>query len=654
VTLATGPFEPAVHLALRATGLLAEHNRAGVLTAADVHVATRLGRLGGEEDETVLLAVALLVRSTRQGSVMLPVADARRSAEPDPDEAAMEMADSAAVADDLTWPEPDAWLAAIARSPLVAADDADGRRPIRLSEGALWLDRYWHQEVAVADDLLRRAADAPDVDTARLHGVLARLWPDDGPHDQRLAAAVAVLSRVAVVAGGPGTGKTTTVARLVAALRELSPAGSALRLALAAPTGRAAARLQEALRSSADDERVGFTGEERAWLRGLEASTLHRLLGARPGSSWLRYDRDSPLPVDALVVDEASMVSLTSVARLLAALPPAARLILVGDPDQLASVEAGAVLADLTAAGSRGARTRAMLDRLQLATPADVTEHAPVVEPSPSARVGDGIAVLRRVHRFGGAIAELAQAIRDGDGDATLSVLRGGHEAVRFAEVDDDGPLSGGVLADLRAETLTAAGAVLAAARAGDGAGALAALERYRLMCAHRRGPRGVAHWQRTVEAWVADELGVRPNRAGRYPGLPLLVRSNDPDNHLSNGDTGVVLQEEGGLVAVFGQPAAMLRVPLGRLDDVVPLRALTVHRSQGGQFDRVAVLLPSPASSLATRETIYTAVTRAKEAVTVVGSEAAVRRSVERPAARATGLGRRLTAPRPTSSGTS
>jgi exodeoxyribonuclease V alpha subunit len=635
---------PDARLALRATGLLAEYNRAGVLTAADVHVATRLGRLGGETDETVLLATALLVRSTRQGSVMLPLADARRLAEPDPDQE-MAAADPAAHAA-LRWPAPGPWVAAVSRSSLVATTDGDGRRPLRLSDGAIWLDRYWRQEVAVADDLLRRAGDEPVVDPARLRAVLTRLWPGTAPHDQRLAAAVAVLSRVAVLAGGPGTGKTTTVARLVVALRALAGQGASLRLALAAPTGKAAARLQEALRSSADDEQVDFAADERSWLRELEASTLHRLLGARPGSSRLRYDLDNPLPVDVLVVDEASMVSLTLVFRLLAALPPTARLVLVGDPDQLASVEAGAVLADLTAVARDAARTAGRIEALRVAAPSDIPADAEIATPTPAAHVGDGIAVLRRVHRFGGAIAELAQAIRAGDADRTLEVLRHGHADVRFAEVADEQPLTGTVLAHLRAEAVEAAGAVLTAAQAGDGAGALAALEQYRLMCAHRRGPRGVAHWQRAVEAWVADELGVRPDRAGRYPGLPLLVRRNDPVNHLYNGDTGVVLAEPGGLVGVFGQPTAMLQVPLGRLDDVAPLRAMTVHRSQGGQFDRVTVLLPSASSPLATRETIYTAVTRAREAVTVVGSEAGVRRSVERPAARATGLGRRLTAP--------
>lgn len=640
-TTVPGTVPPEARRALRATELLGVFNEAGVLHAADVHVAERLGAVAGEDDPQVLLAAAFTVRSTRQGSVMFPLADARQTAAPVDDPAG----GTAAAA--LPWPDPEEWRSAVAASVLVATTD-DVRAPLRMADGALWLDRYWQQEVAVAEGLRRRAADLPDVDVHRLHEVLHRFWPEAGPDDQRLAAAVCALSRVSVLAGGPGTGKTTTVARLLAVFRELAAPGPAPRIALAAPTGKAAARMKEAMQEAADgDEHLG--DDDRALLRGMSASTLHRLL--RMGHRNTRYapGPDNPLPIDVLVVDEASMISLTLFARLLAALPQRARLVVVGDPDQLAAVEAGAVLADLTedADGSRTASRSALLGA---AVPLDVAGYATVAADAPGAQVRDGIARLRRVHRFSGPIAALAEAIRAGEPTEVLGVLRAGHPEVRFSEVEDDGPLAGSALTELRTAVVDHAWAVIAAARRGDSAAALRALERQRLMCAHRNGPRGVAHWQRLIERWIGESVpeGQQPvvaRRDGRYAGMPLLVLANDYDNDLFNGDTGVVVARRGELVAAFGSPDQPLEVPLGRLGSVAPMRALTVHRSQGSQFGEVTVVLPPSSSPLATRQMLYTAVTRTQRQVTVVGSEAAVSGSVARRAARATGLRRRLAA---------
>ncbi|MCZ2826037.1 MULTISPECIES: exodeoxyribonuclease V subunit alpha [unclassified Modestobacter] len=629
---------PDPQLALRAEGLLADFNRAGVLQAADVHVAQRLGRLSSEVDDRVLLAAALVVRSTRQGSVMLSLADAPRMA------AALDAPVGDREPPTLPWPDPADWLDAVAGSPLVSRHDSDGRRPLRLHEGALWLDRYWRQEVGVAEDLLRRASSAPVIDTEQLRTVLARLWPGSTADDQRLAAAVCVLSRVAVLAGGPGTGKTTTVARLVATLHALAEPGAPLRLALAAPTGKAAARMKEAMQQAAETDSV-LVPADRELLRGTTASTLHRLLGVRRGSTRFWHDRHNPLPLDVLVVDEASMVSLTLFARLLEALPPTARLVIVGDPGQLAAVEAGAVLADLTADAVSGGRTAVRTAQLRAAVPHDLAATVSVEEDSPAQRVRDGITFLRTVYRYDGdgRIAALADGIRDGDGERVLAVLRGRGDAVAFHEVADDGPLSGSTVTALRAELVDHANSVVEASRAGDAPAALEALDRHRLMCAHRRGPRGVAVWEQLAERWIAEDVGVVARRDGRYAGLPLIVLANDYDNGLFNGDTGVIVMRGNDFVAAFGTPDAPVEVPLGRLGSVAPLRALTVHRSQGSQFDHVTVLLPAPSSPLLSREMLYTAVTRARGAVTVVGSAAAVSSAVMQPVARATGLQRRL-----------
>jgi exodeoxyribonuclease V alpha subunit len=436
------------------------------------------------------------------------------------------------------------------------------------------------------------------------------LFTSEAEADQRFAAQVAALSRVSVIGGGPGTGKTTTIARLIAALRRQRPN---LRIALAAPTGKAAARLEEAVGSATGT----LTDADRAGLSSLSASTLHRLLGRRRGvASRFLHNRENRLPFDLVIVDECSMASLTLMARLLEATAPTTRLVLVGDPDQLASVEAGAVLGDLVEASS------------------DV----------PTLR--DSVALLRTVHRFEaeGSIARLAQLVRDGRAENALAMLRQAPDGLAFYPTPDDEPVTGAALDALRAQTSHEV-AVIEAARAGDVVGSLDALDRHRMLCTHRAGPRGVRYWSDAIERWLAAEDPLlTPRLDGRYAGQPLLVTANDYENNLYNGDTGVVVQQGDDLVAAFrrggGEPVML---PLVRLYDVRPLHVMTVHRAQGSQFNEVTVLLPPAASPLATRQTLYTAITRATTLVRLIGSEQAVLASINRRAARATGLRDRL-----------
>ena len=611
-----------VRLALSATGLLRTFNEAGVLSAADVHVAQRLGRLGREDDERVLLAAALAVRGVRLGSVCVELPRLRETVTSD-DETRGDLAL-------LPWPEPQEWLAACAASALVT--DGGGRpadhrtgHPLRLVGDLLYLDRYWRQEELVRAELDARATrPVPPVDGEVLRRELTRLFPSVESDPQRLATAMAVLRSVAVVAGGPGTGKTTTVARIIELLRSLP--GPTPRIALAAPTGKAAARLEEAVRTEAS-------------ARGLElpavsASTLHRLLGRRPDSrSRFRHDRHDRLPSDVGVVDETSTESLTMMSRLVEALRPEARLVLVGDPDQLASVEAGAVLGDLV---ERSAPERAV-------TPAQLGAVASIdVGAAEPAALRNGVVRLSVTHRFGAAIGDIAAAIRQDDPDRVLELLRAGGRAVSYVETPADGSVAVSQLADLRDDVVEAARALAAVAVTDRAPDALTALGRHRLLCAHRRGPYGVARWTEQVERWLADALG-RPARTGEwYPGQPLLVTANDYDVGLFNGDTGVVVDAgERGLLAAFGRGADPVFVHPSRLSAVQTVHAMTVHRAQGSQFDRVTLVLPSADSRLLTRELLYTAVTRAQSHVRVIGSAAAVRRAVSRRVARASGLRR-------------
>jgi exodeoxyribonuclease V alpha subunit len=566
------PFD--VRRALGAGGLLGEFNTAGVLAAADVHVAARIGDLLGEADEAVRLAAALAVRAPRIGHVHVDLATIRDTAtveSSDPDEEPVDLGA-------LPWPDGD-WVDRVAVSRMVS----DG--PLRLEGSALYLDRYWQEERQVAADLL--ALNAPLApDEARLSAGLARLFPERLDERQAQAAETAVRRRLAIVAGGPGTGKTTTVARILALLFEQDPD---VHVALAAPTGKAQSRLQEAV--AVEAARMDVDDAVRERILGLRASTLHRLLGWRPDNrSRFRHHRGQRLPHDVVIVDETSMVSLSMMARLVEAIRDGGRLILVGDPGQLASVEAGAVLGDVVNAAD--------------------------------GPLAPGIVVLDHVYRYDDAIAALAEAIRAGDADRALGVLRAGHDDVRWIAGEEP---------DLLAPALTASRAVRAAALAGDGPAALQALAGFRILCAHRRD---VAAWTERLETALAVDTTER-----FYPGRPLLVTANDYDLGLFNGDSGVVVGEERP-VAAFERGLTVSPARLGAVDTAY---AMTIHKAQGSQFHTAAVLLPDPNARLLTRELLYTACTRAQKHLILAGTEESIRAAIERPIARASGLRQRL-----------
>lgn len=580
--------------AVRADGMLREFNDAGLISAADVHVAQRIAAAVGEGDESVRLAAALTVRALRQGSVCLDLTTV-------PD-----------IAPELSWPDPDEWAAALALSALAAA------QVLRLEPPLLYLDRSWAEELEVCDAVLTRLhGQPPPVDRQRLVTALSSYFPAEAYREQRDAAETACQHWISIVTGGPGTGKTTTVARLLGTLLSLDDVPP--RIALAAPTGKAAARMAQAVAEAVSRE--DFPSEHRQAITALRPSTLHRLLGWRPDSrSRFRHDSSNRLPHDVVIVDETSMVSLSLMARLLEALRPQCRLVLVGDADQLASVDAGAVLTDL-------------VDGL-------------------GGLSGGAVARLVTSHRFGSGIGQFAEAVRAGDADRALAVLGTGGSEVSLVD-----PGEPGTLGEVAEEVLAATLRLVEAAEAGDAARAVAAVESHRVLCAHREGPYGVRHWNRLAERRLQESVGTDwlPER---YAGQPLLVTQNDYSAGLFNGDTGVVVRVTdsggGGLVAVMatGEPgpegtASSGRiVPLTRVTEAETAHAMTIHRSQGSQFDTVTVVLPDVESPLLTRELLYTAVTRARRAVRLVGTPEALRAAVDRRAQRASGLAGRLQQP--------
>ncbi len=626
-------------LALRAPGLLAPFNAAGVLNAADVHVALRFGRFDPEADERVLLAAALAVRAPRLGHVHVDLATVRHTATVDVDVPVDLQA--------LPWPDTPEWVVALLASPLVAnGEDGPEDRPLRLIGSWLYLDRYWREERQVAADLAVRAEHSFEgIDVPVLRAGLDRLFPDNGS-EQRLAAAVAVLRPLTVVAGGPGTGKTTTVARILALLDEQAQAVGAPPplVALTAPTGKAAARLEEAVHQEAAG--LDVADDLRARLLATKASTLHRLLGWQPGNrSRFRHHRGNRLPHDVVVVDETSMVSLSQMAKLVEAVRPDARLVLVGDPQQLASVEAGAVLGDIVGPAAdqllMRPAARAALAEAAGEVLGDDRQSAATGDKATTAAIGDGIVVLRRVHRFGGGIATVADAVRRGDADATIAALSAGSDNVSWIPVDLAEPTAA-TLGPVREAAVAAGKAIGESARAGEGRAALEALAGFRMLCAHRRGPYGVATWSAQVEAWLAAAAPGFAAGGAWYVGRPLLITENDYTLGLYNGDTGVVVATPGDRrAAVFERRGQILEFSPARLSAVETVHVMTIHKSQGSQFDTVAVLLPDPDSPILTRELLYTAVTRARHRLLLAGTEEAIRAAVTRPVARSSGLRR-------------
>lgn len=637
-------------ISIRATGLLAEFSRAGVVSVADVQVAAALLRLtpspslslnpsrslslskGGfdklnprHEDELVGLAAALCVRAVRHGSVALDLGGVRNEVRADED-----VVDS----ETLPWPDPADWAAACRSHRLVAdGPDEPPDRPLRWDHGLLYLQKYWQQEDCVAAHVAARSnAALPTIDEDVARDVLAELFPEQLSQAQQLAAAVAGSTRFAILSGGPGTGKTTTIARLLVLLHTLHQPG--LRIALAAPTGKAAARITEA---AADDLAAVFA-EPRRYSRiepftAPVATTLHRLLGWRPDYSHrFRHDRNNPLPHDVVIVDEVSMVSLTMMARLMEALRPHTRLVLVGDPDQLTSIEAGAILADLVA----------------VTTPArpELTARLHAIAPVPGAGDVPATGAVSLWHNFRSTqqITALAGAIRAGDADRVLELLRnaGAHGTeVSFAETQS-GQLPERVphIDMIRSEIVSRSDAVTAAARNSDAWAALEQLDRYRILCAHRNGPFGATHWNRLIESWLVEEHGLPPESSGGWRvGQSLVVTKNDYRLELYNGDSGVVVATPAGPMAAFARTGEPLLIPPVRLNTALSMDAMTIHRGQGSQFHSVTVILPPPESPLLTRELLYTAVTRAQRHVRIVGSEEAIRAAVDRRVARASGL---------------
>jgi exodeoxyribonuclease V alpha subunit len=609
--------------------VIAALREAHLLSMLDEQVARGLARLVAEERPEVLLAAAIASRATRQGHVCLDLSRASSFATDEAGTAHAEM------------PEAKAWTEVLRSSKLVSAPD-DPTTPLVLTGDRLYLRRYFSYEKRLAESLTKRIEHVErDVDGPLLKAGLDRLFPraSDAPDIQRLAALVAVARRFCIISGGPGTGKTTTVVKILALLQEqsLRAKKKKLHIMLVAPTGKAAARLSESILAARESLACDAQIKE---LIPDEATTIHRRLSPIAGSATrFRHHADKPLPSDVLLVDEASMVDLPLMTRLVEALPAHARLILLGDRNQLASVETGAILGDLSGAANEPAFSASFAKQLHALVGEDVPRRS---EALPTPGISDCVVQLQKSWRYGegSGIEALARAINAGDDAVAAAILTSNQY--------DDVSLRGGAKEkslglELRMDAMRGYRPFLTAENARTASDALGA---YRVLCAHRTGPFGVEALNPLLESAFEEEGLLRPN--GRwYSHRPVLVVENDYSVLLYNGDVGVVLPDEDDArvsrVHFVTADKKERRMAPSRLPRHETVFAMTVHKAQGSEFDEVAVVLPDTATRVLTRELVYTAVTRPRKRVAIFGSVDVFREAVKRPIERASGLHERL-----------
>lgn len=588
--------------------------QANALRSIDLYAGLFIEGMTGGSAPELLLAAALTSRSVGDGHICLPLD---------------EVAGRPVFLPELscTAPELDKWRAHLAASGVVGGPG--GAEPLILDANRLYLARYHRCETAIAEDLLRRGRNRLPADPEKTARLLDRLFPGGGPLDrQKIAAAVAAVKRFVVISGGPGTGKTYTVARILALLQAL--AGGELRIGLAAPTGRAAVRLHESIVKA----REAMDGELAAPVPD-RTVTLHRLLGLMPRKGRFRHNRENPLHLDLLVIDEASMIDVPLMAALLEALPDTARLVLLGDRDQLTSVEAGSLFGDVCGSGEPrwSADLCSQVSRL--------TGFA--IGPGEKGETfGDSVVLLHTGYRFTAhsAIGEIAAAVNSGQAARLKPVLTENlNREQEDVAYEQPGPET--FAERLSARLWSGFGSCFAA---GNPEEALSALNRFRVLCAVREGRAGVAGINRLAESALYRK-GLMGGNDRLYRGRPIMIRRNQYDLQLFNGDTGIIWPDsEGKLWAWFHRPDGSLwPIAPARLPEHDTAFATTVHKAQGSEFDEVLFVLPFDDNRVLTRELMYTGITRARKKLTLCGDFSLLATAIERRVVRYSGLTDRL-----------
>lgn len=607
----------------------------GVLRALDHQLALALGRLADERDERVLLGAALASRAVGRGHVCVDLRALSSSPLTSDDDTPIT---------DVTLPPLDEWLDALRGAGLVATSHGRGvtPRPLVLDERSgsarLYLWRYASYQRRLADALTAMAQGSMPIVLDAVRPALRRLFPKEPPPGeidrQRLATLVAARRRLSVISGGPGTGKTTTVARLLALLQQqaLATAGRPLRMTLVAPTGKAAQRLGEAIEASVRKLDIDDAVREAIPTR---AATIHRTLVFQPQSpTRFRHGPDQPLATDLVLADEASMIDLALMTKLVEAVPEGARLVLLGDRDQLTSVEAGAILGDIFDPARHPGYSASFAAEVRALTGESIE-----VAPERAPPIADCLIQLTKSYRYGetSGIGALARAVNAGDVTQAMAVLKGDaampYGEVAMASLDADRPLSGSL-------GRTVVDGYRGLFEGDEPMERLARLGGFRLLCAHRRGDLGVEGMNTAIEHHLR-RAGVLSTSGDHYDGRPILVTQNDHQLELFNGDVGVVVQRSGRAPRVWFPDArgGVRSFHPSRLPPHETVFAMTVHKSQGSEFDRVALLLPKSVSPVVTRELVYTALSRARARADIHGDEAVLRAAIETKVVRASGL---------------
>ncbi|MFN7138494.1 MAG: exodeoxyribonuclease V subunit alpha, partial [Limisphaerales bacterium] len=524
--------------------------------------------------------------------------------------------------DRISCPPLNKWLTELKASPVVG-EPGDFKPLILDKKNRLYLHRYWSYENELAQALRGRIGET-SVDGNILRSGLNRLFPGNSKPDwQKVAAFTALTRRLTIISGGPGTGKTSTVLKILALLLEQ---GKRLRIALTAPTGKAASRLQETIKSA---RQKLDCAEEIRTLIPENASTIHRLLGVKRHSPFFKHDANNPLPVDVVVIDEASMVDLALMAKLFAAIPLSARVILLGDKDQLSSVEAGAVLADICDGAEPNRFSTQYCENYTSITG----------EPLPPDIIGgnnllsDCIVELRKNFRFGdeSPIYRASMAVRSGEAATLQRLLELQNIELQWLpELRFNDDFKQRIICGF--ETFL---------KAPDHTEALAHINDFRVLAALREGHYGVVELNRRIERILRDR-GLINNSAQFYHGRPFMVTRNDYTLNLFNGDTGIIRRDRqaGEFRALFLNSDNTVRslLPI-RLPQHETVFAMTIHKSQGSEFNQVLIVLPDGDNPILTRELIYTGVSRARKTVTLVGSKHVLETALSRRVERSSGL---------------
>lgn len=614
--------------------------QAATLNFLDMQFARLMERLAGGNQPQLVLAAALVSNATGRGHVCLDLGRAW-------ERQVQGMGGASLCTSARHWGE------TLRRCSVVGSPGQ--YRPLILDDaGRLYLFRYWEYQQKLSLGLKARMGipgDPPD--PCALREPLSRLFPanegDESVDWQKVAAFSSAWHSFCVVSGGPGTGKTTTVAKILALLLELSGT-SKLRIALTAPTGKAAARLQEAIAEAL--EKIDCTDAVKCALPA-SASTIHRLLGATRSGATFRHDETNPLPLDVLVVDEASMVDLPIMSRLVQALPPSARLVLLGDKDQLASVESGAVLGDICAGGDPVSFSSRFAHACQRAC--GFALKGGTVHGECRGRSSDCIIQLQKNYRFsqGSGIAYLSGRVREKDVKGSLAFLgQGGSGDLIWNDIPSCHHLGEAI----KGEVLKGFEGYLSAVEAmgkhsREDPDALLkrvfeSFRGFRILCALRDGLCGVSAMNRLAEV-LLRQRGLGEGGTRWYVGRPVIIHRNDYGLRLFNGDVGICLPDPvggGGRRVFFPGPGEVFRsFHPQRLPEHETVFAMTVHKSQGSEFDEVLFVLPDRDSPLLTRELIYTAITRARRKVSVWGSLSVMGAAVARSTERVSGLSHAL-----------